>query len=111
MNNKKPSLKSEREWLKHIGARSHPSSGRGPILKADGSDDMFVWDVKETGKSFSLNEGVWSKICTDAYKVDPYKNPALLVIVGGRLKLAVVEASVLTELRDFYNTWTPDDNS
>jgi hypothetical protein len=91
-------LKSEREHLRSIGARPHSNSGRGPV-KGDGSDDMFVWDVKEARKSFTLSQSVWDKICTDAYKVDPYKNPGLFVILGGTQKLVVIEASILTELR------------
>jgi hypothetical protein len=57
-----------------------------------------VWDVKEASKSFTLNESVWSKICTDAYKVDPYKNPGLFIVLGGTKRLAIIEMSVLQEL-------------
>ena len=40
---------SERGELKRIGAKQHINSGRGPV-KADGSLDDFVIDVKEYSK-------------------------------------------------------------
>ena len=91
------SNKTERDILLRHGIKPHKNSGRG-MIKGDGSDERFVWDVKEASKSFALNESVWSKICTDAYKVDPYKAPALLVVLGGTTELAVVEVSVLKEM-------------
>jgi hypothetical protein len=95
------SNKSEREELRRAGARPHKNSGRG-LVKGDGSNSMFVIDVKEASKSFTLNESVWSKICTDAYKVDPYKHPQLLVVLGTERKkrLAIIESSVLQELME-----------
>jgi hypothetical protein len=92
-------LKSERKILKDYGITAHPRSGRGRFLKADGSDDMFVWDVKEAEKSFHFNQGVWNKICSDAYHVDPYKNPGLLIVLGGKTELALIEAPVLKAIR------------
>lgn len=93
-------LKSERSILKDYKITPHYNSGRGRFMKADGSDDLFVWDVKEAEKSFALNEKVWTKICSDAYKTDPYKNPGLLVVLGGKTNLAIIEASVLKGLRE-----------
>lgn len=100
------SNKSEREILKRHGIKPHKNSGRG-MVKGDGSDDYFVWDVKEASKSFALNENVWSKISTDAYKVDPYKNPALLVVLGGTTELAIIPMSILKELMD--TAWRYED--
>jgi hypothetical protein len=98
----KPTLKSERAHLKSVGAFAHPNSGRMQHgLKGDGSNDMFVIDVKEASKSFTVNESVWTKICTDAYKVDPYKNPQILLILGGSTKLAIIESNVLQELMEY----------
>lgn len=91
------SNKSERDILLRHGIRPHKNSGRG-MVKGDGSDQEFVWDVKEAAKSFTLNDKVWSKICTDAYKVDKYKNPALLVVLGGTSELAIIEVSALKAL-------------
>lgn len=91
------SNKTERDILKSIGARAHPNSGRN-YVKGDGSDERFVWDVKEASKSFGLTEKVWLKVCTDAYKVDPYKNPGLFVVLGGNKKLAIIEMDVLQDL-------------
>lgn len=98
------SNKSERNILKSIGAKPHPNSGRN-YVKGDGSDDTFVWDVKEASKSFTLSESVWSKICTDAYKVNPYKNPGLFIVLGGTKQLAIIEMSVLQELLEAKEEW------
>lgn len=89
---------TERAILLSVGATPHKNSGRG-MVKADGHDNMFVIDVKETEKSFSINKKVWDKVCSDAYQVDPNKNPQLLVVLGGRKKLAVVESYVLRGLQ------------
>jgi len=88
---------TERGILIDAGAKPHKNSGRG-MKKGDGSDNTFVWDVKEALKSFSVSQANWDKICSDAYKVDPYKNPGLLVVLGGTQKLAVIEISVLKEI-------------
>jgi hypothetical protein len=98
------SNKSESDILKSIGARVHPNSGRN-YIKGDGSDAMFVWDVKEASKSFGLTEKVWLKVCTDAYKVSPYKNPGLFVVLGGTKKLAIIEMDVLQELLTIKEEW------
>lgn len=93
--------KTERNELKRLGAKAHPNSGRG-MVKGDGSDDTFVIDVKEAAKSFSLNEKVWSKVCTDAYKVDPYKQPMLAIILGVERpkRLAIVDLDWLIGVLD-----------
>lgn len=95
------SNRSERRALQAAGAKPHPNSGRGTFKKGDGSDDTFVIDVKEASKSFTLNERVWSKICTDAYKVDPYKHPQLLIVLGedNKKRLAIVESGVLQAMQ------------
>lgn len=93
------SNKTEQDILKSVGARAHKNSGRG-MIKGDGSDDMFVIDVKEASKSFTLNDAVWTKICSDAYRVDPYKNPQLLIVLGGTKKLAIIDSEVLQELQE-----------
>ena len=92
--------KTEQNELKRIGARPHPNSGRGDILKADGSDATFVIDIKEAAKSFTLNEKVWMRVCSDAYKVDPSKQPMLAVILGvdRPKRLAIVDLDWLMEV-------------
>ena len=97
---KKPTLKSERKILKTFNIEPHPSSGRGRFLKGDGSDSMFVWDVKEAAKSFRFDQGVWDKICSDAYHTDPYKDPGLIIVLGGRTELVLIEAMVLKQIRE-----------
>ena len=89
--------KIERDAIARIGAKQHKNSGRG-MVKADASNEHFVIDVKYAEKSFNLNERVWSKICTDAYSVDPYKDPMLYVILGGTTRLAIVPYDALEAL-------------
>jgi hypothetical protein len=92
--------KTEASILRSIGATVHKNSGRGKYMKADGHDDTFVIDVKEAAKSFTLNTKVWDKICSDAYQVDPNKDPMLLVVLGGRKRLAIIDHYVLQALVD-----------
>lgn len=90
--------KSEQALIKGLGGKSHKNSGRG-VRKADGTWDRFIIDVKETEKSFTLSTNVWSKVCTDAAKVDYTKDPALIVSFNnGLVKVAVVPLDVLEDL-------------
>lgn len=92
---------SERSELKRMGAKAHKNSGRGRYQKADGNIDRFIVDIKEYGKSISLNEDMWAKIVTDCLKTDNTKNPLLQAVLGkdGRkTRLAVIEWEVLEEL-------------
>ena len=93
---------SERGELKRIGAKQHHNSGRGPV-KADGSLDDFVVDVKEYGKSYSVSQDSWAKIVSDTMKVDRKKNPALMVVLGKgnkKVRLAIIEWEVFEQLRE-----------
>jgi len=93
---------SERSELKRIGAKQHKNSGRG-IVKADGSNEDFVIDVKEYSKSFSINQDVWSKIVMDTMSVDRSKDPALMVVLGEgtkKVRLAIIEWEVFEQLRE-----------
>lgn len=93
---------SERGELKRIGAKQHVNSGRGPV-KADGSLDDFVVDVKEYSKSYSVSQDSWSKIVSDTMKVDRKKNPALMVVLGEgnkKVRLAIIEWQVFEQLRE-----------
>ena len=92
---------SERGELKRIGAKTHINSGRGPV-KADGSLDDFVVDVKEYSKSYSVSQDSWSKIVSDTMKVDRKKDPALMVVLGEgnkKVRLAIIEWEVFEQLR------------
>lgn len=103
-------IKSERAELKKMGAKPHRNSGRGPYQKADGSMDEFVVDVKEAGKTFSITQDVWAKICTDAMKVDKNKSPLLQLVIGEgsqKIRLSVIEWSILEDLIERAN----DDNA
>lgn len=93
---------SERSELKRAGLKAHKNSGRG-MVKADGSDDEFVVDVKEYSKSFSITQDNWAKIVTDTMRVDRSKNPALMLVIGEgskKIRLAVIEWNVFEELRN-----------
>lgn len=93
---------SERGELKRIGAKQHRNSGRGSV-KADGSLDDFVVDVKEYSKSYSVSQDSWSKIVSDTMRVDRKKNPALMVVLGEgnkKVRLAIIEWEVFEQLRE-----------
>ena len=93
---------SERGELKRIGAKPHVNSGRGPV-KADGSLDDFVVDVKEYSKSYSVSQDSWSKIVSDTMKVDRKKDPALMVVLGEgnkKVRLAIIEMDLLEQLTE-----------
>jgi hypothetical protein len=96
---------SEAGELKRIGAKAHKNSGRGQYQKGDGSWEEFIVDVKEAGKSFTLNENVWSKIVTDTLRTDMNKSPALLLSIGEKrkIRLAVIEWAALEDLMERAN--------
>lgn len=81
---------SEKEVAKQIGAKLVRNSGRG-IRKADMLKGKHVIDLKETGKSFTLNQQVWQKICDDAMSYDWDCIPVLLIKFNDtKVKLVVV---------------------
>ena len=95
-------LMSERGELKRIGAKQHKNSGRG-MVKADGSNEDFVIDVKEYSKSYSVSQDSWAKIVSDTMKVDRKKDPALMVVLGEgnkKVRLAIIEWEVFEQLRE-----------
>jgi hypothetical protein len=100
---------SELGELKKIGAKPHKNSGRGQYQKGDGSWEEFIVDVKEAGKSFTLNENVWSKIVTDTLRTDMNKSPALLLSIGEKrkIRLAVIEWAALEDLMERANGINP----
>lgn len=89
--------KVEAAEAKRIGATLHKNSGRG-MTKADASNDRFVIDFKYAEKSFTVNEKVWGKICTDAMRVDKNKSPMLYLILGGKTRLVIMEYAILEEI-------------
>jgi hypothetical protein len=93
---------SERGELKRIGAKPHKNSGRG-MVKADGSLDDFVVDVKEYSKSYSVSQDSWAKIVTDTMMVDRKKSPAIMLVLGEghkKTRLAIIEWEVFEQLRE-----------
>lgn len=90
--------KLEEAESKRIGAKPQKNSGRGHYQKGDAVLPDFVVDYKFADKSFTLNEKVWSKLCTDTMRVDTDKSPLLYVVLGGNTRLAVIEYAVLEDL-------------
>lgn len=58
----------------------------------------YVVDSKEYSKSFSISQDVWAKVVTDTMKVDRKKSPALLLVLDGRTRLAIIEWSEFERL-------------
>jgi hypothetical protein len=97
--------KLERAEAKRIGARQHKNSGRN-LEKADMSTGEFVIDAKFAKKSFTLNQDIWAKICTDTMRVDKSKSPLLYLIIGEgnqKVRLAVMEYDMLEYLLEGKN--------
>lgn len=97
-------MMSERSEVKRDGAKAQKNSGRGDYQKGDAKWKMFLVDYKEASKSFTLNKPVWSKICTDTFKVSRYMHPALKIIIGedSKVRLGIIEWTVLEELMQFW---------
>lgn len=95
---------SERSEVKRDSATPQKNSGRGDYQKGDAKWNNFVVDYKESMKSFTLNKSVWSKICTDTFKVSRNMHPALKIILGeqSKVRLGIIEWSVLEELIEFW---------
>ena len=92
---------SERGEIKRDGAKGQKNSGRGDYQKGDAIWKDFVVDYKEYSKSISISRDIWSKICTDTFKVSREKFPVLKLILGGegqKTRLAVIEWALLEQL-------------
>lgn len=92
---------SELNEIKRDSAKAQKNSGRGKYQKGDATWHQFVVDYKESAKSVSLNKNMWAKICTDTFKVDTNKHPALKLILGegsAKVRLAIIEWEVLAEM-------------
>jgi len=95
---------TERGEAKRDGAKQQKNSGRGQYQKGDAKWYNFLVDYKEANSSFTLNKEVWSKICTDTFKVNRNMNPALKIILGtdNKVRLGIIEWSILEELIAFW---------
>ena len=96
---------SERSEIKRDGAKGQKNSGRGDYQKGDSQWKDFVVDYKEYEKSISLSKDMWSKICTDTFKVSRDKHPALKIILGkdnSKTRLAVIEWALFEQM---VSTW------
>lgn len=92
--------KSELAAIKRFGGTPQKNSGRG-MRKGDAILEPFLVDVKEAGKSFTLNRSVWAKVSTDAI-VSEKRQPALNVIIGDErpTRLWVVSEVMFMEMLD-----------
>jgi hypothetical protein len=100
---------SERSEAKRDGAKQHKNSGLGSYQKGDAQWRSFVVDYKEYEKSISISQSIWSKVCTDTFKVSRDKYPALKLILGkdnSKTRLAVIEWSLFEQLVE---CWEKDD--
>lgn len=92
--------------IKRDGARAQKNSGRGKYQKGDAVLPPFLVDYKESARSFNLNKDVWSKICTDTFRVSRELHPCLKVIIGEgneKVRLAVIEWAFLEDLIASYD--------
>jgi len=89
--------------LNRAGAKPQPNSGRGKHRKGDGILNPFCVDVKERGKSMTLNRDTWAKICTDAAQAGNYE-PALLLVIGddprNKVRLVTVGEDMFNQMRE-----------
>lgn len=97
---------SERGEAKRIGAKLHKNSGRN-YTKGDASWRSYVIDFKEFTKSFSLTQNVWAKVVTDTLKVNRSKSPAIMLVLDGKIRLAIIEWSEFERLVDNDESDTP----
>jgi hypothetical protein len=98
---------SERSEIKRDGAKGQKNSGRGDYQKGDAIWHNFVVDYKEYSKSISISKGMWSKICTDTFKVSRDKSPVLKLVLGSdgsKTRLAVIEWAMLEQLIECWET-------
>lgn len=92
---------SERGEAKRDGAKQQKNSGRGEYQKGDAVMGPFVVDYKEYSKSISISQEIWSKICTDTFKVSRSSYPLLKLILGEgsrKTRLAVIEWALFEEM-------------
>lgn len=89
--------KTEAQEVKRFGGKTQKNSGRGAFSKGDATLGPFLVDVKEYEKTFGLSRQMWAKISTDAIRKER-RVPALNVVLGGDLRLWVVEERMFQEM-------------
>lgn len=93
---------SEAKIAKKIGADLVKNSGRG-LRKGDmthtRTGHKLLIDAKE-GKSFTLNEKVWAKVCSDAYTWGSEYLPVILRAFDDGSMVAVISWSDLEDLME-----------
>lgn len=98
--NKKKSIKQERETAKEVGGRTTPASGAKWHSKADVKSDNYLIECKITEKQYySLKLSTWEKINEEATKAG-LRTPVIRIdLENGKHKLAVMACSDLQELQ------------
>lgn len=91
---------TEAGYLKQAGATPQKNSGRGDYQKADGIiDGLITVDVKEYGKSYTITEDKWAKLCMDNYRNGtPF--PAMNIVIDNKTVLWLVGDEFLKEMWD-----------
>lgn len=98
----------EAKEARRDGAKLHKNSGRGQFSAGDATLAPFMVDYKFAEKSFTLNEAVWAKVCTDASKHRDL-SPALKVIIGesSKTRLWIVEDHIIKDYLRLLETYEP----
>lgn len=92
---------SERGEIRRDGSKAVKNSGRG-MQKGDSRLGPFTIDYKEYPKGYTISEGAWAKICTDAWR-NGSTEPLLKLILGegmDKTRLVVMSESMFNALRD-----------
>ena len=84
---------TEKQILKRLGARAHPRSGAGKI-KHDGSTEEELIEIKDAGKTFTMNGTYLTSLWRVAIKQD--KKPVLIIKYTGLAR--TVTATVFIEV-------------
>jgi hypothetical protein len=92
---------TEKQEIKRDGGKPQKNSGRGKIQKGDAKLGPFCYDIKEVRKSYTINEAVWGKICTDAFVSGG--EPALKIVMGQdsrKVRLWLISDDMFKEMKD-----------
>jgi hypothetical protein len=81
-----------------MGARVHPMSGAGRI-KADGSDDDYLYEIKDANKSFTLKSDDLRFLYAEAVK--QMRQPVMLVSFQHGDLTAVIQVVPTTSLSNW----------
>lgn len=102
MSRKHGTKQSELNEIRRDKAVPQKNSGRGKINKGDAIiDDIWLCDIKEYPKGFTVDLNAWGKICTDAIRSGNYE-PTLKIVLGSgtnKVRLFVISEDEMNEFR------------